>query len=429
MKLKLILVALCLSLVSLLNISVVMAVENISGDYEYRILYDGTISIIDYSGDETNVVVPETIDGYVVSTIGRAFSNINTIKSIVLPDTITVIDENAFSSCRALKEINIPEGVKSIGAHAFYATQITEIILPDSLEEIGIFAFTACESLKKVEIPEGVKEIGQKTFASCRSLEHVELPDSLVKIGDEAFSRCKILEEIRIPANVETIGTHVFYLCDNLVSIDVDSNNTKFFSYNGALYSKESEENITLLIYPPGLDGGNEYFVYDGTIEIADNAFVECKEVVSVIVPSTVETIGTGAFLSCTSLRSIYLPDSLKLIGTDAFYNCTSLKKIYYEGGIGEWNIVFQYHDELPETEILYNYIRREYPFGDVNGDRQINAVDALMVLQYAAKIEKLSEQSLLSADVTDDAKVNAEDAYYILAYASKIIDKFPGAY
>lgn len=429
MKIKLILVALCLSLVSLLNISVVMAEENASEDFEYKILPDGTISITEYAGEEANVVVPETIDGYVVSTIGRAFSHIDTIKSIVLPDTVTVIEEDAFSSCRALKEINIPEGVKSIGAHAFRHTQITEIILPDSLEEIGMFAFVGCDYLVKVKIPEGVKEIGQKTFASCRSLEHVELPDSLVEIGDEAFSRCKNLEEIHIPVNVETIGTHVFYLCDNLVSIDVDSNNTKFFSYNGALYSKESEENITLLIYPPGLDGGNEYFVYDGTTDIADNAFVECKEVVSVIVPSTVKRIGTGAFLSCTSLRSIYLPDSLKLIGTDAFYNCTSLKKIYYEGGIGEWNIVFQYHDELPETEILYNYVRRQNPFGDVNGDNYINAVDALMVLQYAARIEDLSEQSLLSADVTGDSKVNAEDAYSILAYASKLIGRFPGDY
>lgn len=58
------------------------------------------------------------------------------------------------------------------------------------------------------------------------------------------------------------------------------------------------------------------------------------------------------------------------------------------------------------------------YVLGDVNEDTKINAVDALLILQYAVNKYELNDTQKLAADVNKDTKVNSVDALNILQYA-----------
>ncbi len=69
-------------------------------------------------------------------------------------------------------------------------------------------------------------------------------------------------------------------------------------------------------------------------VGIADNAFEDCTELETVIIPDTVKYIGEKAFKGCTSLQSVVISDGVEIIEKDAFQGCTSLKSIVIPGSV-----------------------------------------------------------------------------------------------
>ncbi len=90
-----------------------------SGDYQYRILEDGTAEIAKYNGQAASLEVPSSLDSLAVTSIGyKAFENCESLTEITVPDSVTNIGEFAFAGCKSLTEITIPDSVTSIGAMA-----------------------------------------------------------------------------------------------------------------------------------------------------------------------------------------------------------------------------------------------------------------------------------------------------------------------
>ena len=96
----------------------VMADEDVftSGDYQYCILEDGTAEITRYSGEDSVLKIPNTLDGKTVTSIGDgAFAECSSLTNIELPDSVTSIGDNAFSDCSSLTRSELPDSVKSRG--------------------------------------------------------------------------------------------------------------------------------------------------------------------------------------------------------------------------------------------------------------------------------------------------------------------------
>ena len=124
-----------------------------TADFEYEIL-DGSATITKYTGDLTEVVIPDTIENVPVTRIGfLSFEAKWDVTSITLPETTEVICEGAFMDCSSLKSINIPESVTSIERSAFAAcTSLESLVIPASVESIQMEAFTACEAMTSLTI-------------------------------------------------------------------------------------------------------------------------------------------------------------------------------------------------------------------------------------------------------------------------------------
>lgn len=120
----------------------------------YEIYADGTAAILDFTGSDTELVITSQIGGYPVTEIGQyAFEAAWDVTSITLPDTIQIINEQAFADCEMLSEINIPESVTSIGRGAFSnCISLTELTIPASVTETDEEMLTNCLNLQDLSI-------------------------------------------------------------------------------------------------------------------------------------------------------------------------------------------------------------------------------------------------------------------------------------
>ncbi|MBR1614148.1 MAG: leucine-rich repeat protein [Treponema sp.] len=232
-----------------------------------------------------SVVIPES-----VREIGKcAFHYCEALESVVIPKRVTAIGNCAFANCSRLKEVVIPEGVTEISYCAFErCSALEEVTIPESVTSIVAAAFNNCSSLKSVVIPNGVKQIESWTFKNCASLEQVTIPEGVVQIGTEAFCRCSSLKSIVLPNSLTAIGEQAFDDCTSLSSVTFG----------------------------------------DKITEIAPFSFMRCESLKSIEIPSTVSEIGVGVFADCTALSGIVIPEGVTKIGRNAFYKCTALSSI-----------------------------------------------------------------------------------------------------
>lgn len=111
------------------------------------------------------------------------------------------------------KKIVIEEGVTSIGVYAFInCDNLKTVILPASLSLIEQCSFYYCESLEKINLPINLLTVGNNAFRLCKNLKFT-LPPNIQRIDDKAFGNIKKLTSITIPASVKQIGDQIFRKC------------------------------------------------------------------------------------------------------------------------------------------------------------------------------------------------------------------------
>lgn len=265
---------------------------------------DGNAILVDYDDSvTTDVVVPESINGYPVTKIVGAFAY-SQAKKIILPETIISIGRGAFEGC-SLEEVTLPEGVVEIGDNAFEYSGIKNIELPNGIEYIGNKAFRLCYYLENISpIPNGTK-LGEYCFESCSKLETVILPEDLTAIPMGLFQYCRKLKGITIPDTVTQIGYAAFGQCSALTEIklpeSLESIEAYAFSYCVGIENITVPQNVTSLYYAFSNCTGLKYVkLHDGITSIK-YSFDNCVGLKTVLIPSDVTNI-ISSFASSTIL-------------------------------------------------------------------------------------------------------------------------------
>ena len=150
----------------------------------------GGITIRGYIGTRLIVVIPETISGIRVTEIASfAFRKTDrraSLRSVVIPNTVTTIGYNAFLD----------------------NAELSSVVLPNAITRIEQAVFKGCKSLQSITIPNSVTTINDEAFMDC-GLTSVTLSNRLEVIGDSAFRNNQITS-IQLPASLNTIGESAF---------------------------------------------------------------------------------------------------------------------------------------------------------------------------------------------------------------------------
>ncbi len=360
---------------------------------------NGSITITGYTepgGPVGAVTIPDTIDGWPVTTIGAgafyaatnmtslsipasvtsigqgAFRSCTGLSSLTIPDNLTAIGDEAFLQCASLTNVTLGTNVASIGTRAFAYSGLASVAIPGTVNHIGDQAFYQ-SMLKAISvdtsnpvyssvagvlfdksqatlicypvglggsytIPSTVTSVGNSAFYGCTHLASVTIPNSVVTIGDMAFYECWSLTNVAIAEGVTGIGGLAFYSCYGLTNLAVPSSVTNIG--DGAFYDCWS---LVGMVIPNGVSniGGAEFMycrsltsisIPNSVTAIGDTAFYGCWSLAGVAIPDRVTSIGTTAFFQCQSLTNVTFPSSVTFIGLDAFDSCSRLTNAFFEG-------------------------------------------------------------------------------------------------
>ena len=167
------------------------------GDFKAQALEDGvSCQALRYTGYDEDVAVPETLKGLTVTQLYQTFSDSNIVETVIIPETVEIIDNMTFWKCINLTHVEIPEGVTTLGRCSFGGCSALESIeFPDTLETVDDMVFIGCVELKELKFGKNLKKIGSQAFVACVNLEKVTVPRG-VEIAEDAFEQCAKMGEV-----------------------------------------------------------------------------------------------------------------------------------------------------------------------------------------------------------------------------------------
>ncbi len=333
-----------------------------------------------YIGGEeiTNLEIPSTIKyidkyafagcnniqtlTYNTSAVDTQFKGLTSLKRVIIGDSVTNIAAEAFENCDSIVSVYISESVTSIGNNAFYGCDNLTKAEFASIENLCRINFAGFASnplyyaqhlyingteITNLEIPNSVTNIGNLAFCNCRGLISITIPKSVVSIGDYAFYNCNSLTKAEFAsigslcetsfgneyANPLYYAQHLYIKGTEITNLEIPDSVTSFSdctfcncSYLTSVIIGSSVKSVGLLYFK---NKGIRYRVLNkDSVEVAPDSYYG-----QIVIPDSVTagntfivtSIGNDAFRNCIYLTSVAIPYSVTNIGKSAFYGCTWL--------------------------------------------------------------------------------------------------------
>lgn len=391
-----------------------------------------------------------------VTSIGQqSFASCLVLQHITIPASVKKVASRAFAECQSLLDVQTP-GINAwlditfadqyanplAMAHRLIANghEVQDLVVPGSIEAVNPYAFTDCNSLRTVTLEDGVRTVGTSAFSGCVNLASVDLPSTLTSIGSKALTGCTALTAIDVPEGVRELSGSLFSGCTALATATLPATLTSIASSAFANCSA-----LTAIVVP------------DAVTTIGDDAFKGCSGLRDIVLPASLTQLGTSAFESCSALTAVTIPDKVEEIKIQAFARCNNLVELTLGKSVNAIRLkafadsrrlaVVTCRGDVPaevenpdvfyrpiyetarlfvpaEARPLYKRtgiwpwfktvigINIGMPYGDVNGDGEVNIADVNVVIDRINQGEG-DRDTLL--DLNGDGEINIADINTII--------------
>ena len=344
---------------------------------------------------------------YSVEYGNHLLASCDNLENVVFSDKMTVITDGMFDSCVSLKNLSLPTSITHLGSDAFaMCTGLTEITIPESVIDISDRAFAYCSNLKKISLPNTLINMRSSIFASCMSLSTITVPVSVTSMA-HTFAEAYGLKSVKFMGNAPFAGSNLFgnititaYYPSNNPSwtetvrqdygghvtwigyeSDIKPSDTFASGTCGDNANWVLKNDFTLVI--SGTGKMEDYWSYEapwhdyvqriehviiepGITNVGNHAFIDCRTLMSVSLPSTITQIGKSSFHNCRNVSTLEIPESVSSIGDGAFSGCVGLEHITFRGDAPEFGAVvfreittkvfYPAENETWTAEIMQNY-------------------------------------------------------------------------
>lgn len=253
---------------------------------------DGTLTLIGYQGTDYFLRIPAQIGGKTVTEIGSsAFAMNQTVGQLNVPETVTLVQHNAFNGCG-----------------------IQQLIFEGESTELSRMALAGMRSLTKLTLPAELKRIPEGLLWGCRSLVDLTLPDSVEIIGKDAFRGCEFLRSLKLPGSLTEFRPEIFG--NTRIRTIIAAEDHPVYRVEGQLLlSRDGKE----LVYVCPREFGSELRIPDSVEKICARACAELDLLSELMLPDTLREIGDEAFANCPALQTVEIPASVTVFGRDIF--------------------------------------------------------------------------------------------------------------
>lgn len=385
----------------------------ISGDWEYKIYdsYDSTIEITKYNGNDTELKVPETIDGHKVASISQFAIDYEPLTTITFPKTIESIGSSGqeFRKGKNLISIKVEDSkygdkywTDEDGTLYSYYMKHTDQDKTEYKDYLTLIYCPKARNSKSYKIDDRVTAIDSDAFANCYNLEEVKLGNGVQKIATGAFKKCTSLTSLDFPKNVKKIGYNAFVYCDKLVSYNVDKDNDSYCDLDGVLYTKDKTK---LVSYPRGKEAADQTYVVDPSCkELGPNAFSTYK-LEKIILPNGLLKIGSFA-LDCYNLKSIEIPDTVTTLERWILGSNSTIKQLVLPASI----TTIEYGGALDGMwELQYLYLSGPIPTDFESKERLNSTLNDLRVLTVMIKKDYWEQYESYRNSFASDDRIRFE--------------------
>ena len=342
-----------------------------SQGFEFESNGDGTCTLKKIgSCSDKDIVIPEkSPEGDIVTIIGEyAFYGAEDIDSIVISGKTMELDKNAFQSCEAKKiviigsdlevgnnafsycddisEIYISNSEIDIKTYAFYGagkdmgvtivncngilddqafqtSEVVDLTISGCTLEIGENAFSYCEDLATVYMDNSTLEIGTYAFYDAGDDTDISFLNCSLEVDDKAFQCCGAVT-LNISGSETVLGENTFSYCEDLTDVFIGANNIEIGTYsfydcsslvNVSIASDSEDDALNLIIKDKAFQCSTvqDVVIGRGNVEIEENAFSYCKELMNVEIKGVLTDVGKYAFYDC--------PDELIINYDGSSYN------------------------------------------------------------------------------------------------------------
>ena len=263
-----------------------------------------------------------------ITSIGKyCFRSNFYLSSIDIPDSVILIDDNAFSECLNLKEINISpnSNLTTLGINIFRDTIVKSIFLSKNVTNISPITFDSC-ILESITVDQNNPIFHSDSKSVFKGTENSTLykvvqtfsgeyivPLFVTSISDMCFDSCLKISNIALHNNITSLGFFGFYHCQAIKTINIPKS----------------------------------------VIKIEEGTFLACNSLTSITIPENVILIDSRAFKDCRNLKSItFLSNNNEIsFGDQTFRDIENPMNIYIPG---KFNAKLQYQNLFPNRSHLY---------------------------------------------------------------------------